>query len=70
MCREYKIPLYLDGARLGYGLAARETDVTLRLIAGLCDVFYIGGAKVGALFGEAVVFSGSELADHFFTIVK
>jgi threonine aldolase len=70
VCREYKIPLYLDGARLGYGLAARETDVTLRLIAGLCDVFYIGGTKVGALFGEAVVFSRPELADHFFTIVK
>ena len=55
VCREYEIPLFMDGARLGYGLAA-ETDVTLKDIAELTDVFYIGGTKVGALCGEAVVF--------------
>ena len=52
ICGRYHLPLYLDGARLGYGLAA-ETDVTLPLIGECCDVFYIGGTKVGALFGEA-----------------
>ena len=55
VCREYEIPLFLDGARLGYGLVA-ETDVTLKDIANYTDVFYIGGTKVGALCGEAVVF--------------
>lgn len=69
VCREYKIPLYLDGARLGYGLAAENTDVTLKDIAKNCDAFYIGGTKVGAMFGEAVVFS-RHLAEDFFTIVK
>ncbi|MDD3193783.1 MAG: beta-eliminating lyase-related protein [Oscillospiraceae bacterium] len=57
VCRERRIPLYLDGARLGYGLASRETDVTLPLIAQCCDAFYIGGTKIGALCGEAVVFT-------------
>lgn len=56
VCREYAIPLYLDGARLGYGLMSRQTDVTLPDVARLCDAFYIGGTKVGALCGEAVVF--------------
>lgn len=71
VCAEYKIPLYMDGARLGYGLAAEGTDVTLPLIAKLCDVFYIGGTKVGALCGEAVVFPKKEnVPRHFFTIVK
>ena len=55
VCRKANIPLYMDGARLGYGLSAPDTDVTLKDIARLCDVFYIGGTKVGALFGEAVV---------------
>ena len=50
------MPLFLDGARLGYGLVSKETDVTLEDIARLTDVFYIGGTKVGALCGEAVVF--------------
>lgn len=70
VCREYGIPLYLDGARLGYGLAAYGTDVTLPVIASLCDVFYIGGTKVGALFGEAVVIPRPEPARQFFSIVK
>ena len=69
VCRCYEIPLYLDGARMGYGLAAKNTDVTLPIIAKCCDVFYIGGTKVGALFGEAVVFSKGA-PKHFITMVK
>lgn len=63
VCREYKMPLYLDGARLIYGIAAAETDVTLQDIAELCDAFYIGGTKAGALCGEAVVFTGRQHAE-------
>lgn len=70
ICREFKIPLYLDGARLGYGLMSRNTDVTLPDIAEICDVFYIGGTKVGALCGEAVVFAKSNTPRHFLTMVK
>ena len=70
VCRRRSIPLYLDGARLGYALAADENGLTLRDIARLCDVFYIGGTKVGALFGEAVVVTRPELLPHFFTLVK
>lgn len=70
ICREYEIPLYLDGARLGYGLMSRQTDVTLPVIAKYCDVFYIGGTKVGALFGEAVVFTKNNMPRHFLTMVK
>lgn len=70
ICNTYKIPLFLDGARLGYGLMSRETDVTLPMIAALCDVFYIGGTKVGALCGEAVVFPKKNMPPHFMTMVK
>lgn len=70
VCKEYHLPLFLDGARLGYGLAAEETDVTLETVASVCDVFYIGGTKVGALFGEAVVFPRPGVVKQFFTIVK
>lgn len=70
VCREYHIPLYMDGARLGYGLMSSETDVTLPVIAECCDVFYIGGTKVGALCGEAVVFTKKNMPAHFLTIVK
>ena len=70
VCRKYKIPLYMDGARLGYGLMSKETDVTLPMIAEYCDVFYIGGTKVGALCGEAVVFTKNNMTAHFLTIVK
>lgn len=70
ICREYRIPLFLDGARLGYGLMSRDTDLTLQEIAKLCDVFYIGGTKVGALCGEAVVFTGGCRPKHFMTSVK
>lgn len=70
ICRAYHIPLYLDGARLGYGLQAHGTDVTLPLIARLCDVFYIGGTKVGALCGEALVFPRHNAPTHFVTRIK
>ena len=70
ICRRYEIPLYLDGARLGYGLMSKHTDVTLPDIAELCDVFYIGGTKVGALCGEAVVFTKHNKPKYFVTHVK
>ena len=70
ICRQYEIPLYMDGARLGYGLMSKQTDVTLPMIAELCDVFYIGGTKVGALCGEAVVYTKKNMPKHFLTIVK
>ena len=70
VCRQYKIPLYLDGARLAYALACPANDVTLPDLARLCDAFYIGGTKCGALFGEAVVFPRRDTIPHFFTIVK
>ena len=69
-CRKYGIPLYLDGARLGYGLAAVGTDLTLPDIAALCDVFYIGGTKIGALCGEAVVFAAGKMPRRFATLTK
>ena len=70
VCAEYRIPLFLDGARLGYGLAAAGNDLTLAEIARCCDAFYIGGTKVGALCGEAVVFPDPARAPHFFTVMK
>ena len=68
-CDRYGMKLYLDGARLGYALASDNTDVTLPDIARLCDAFYIGGTKVGALFGEAVVFTRGD-GQRFFTEMK
>ena len=70
VCRDYEIPLFLDGARLGYGLMSKQTDVTLPDIARICDVFYIGGTKVGALFGEAIVFTKNNTPKRFITLVK
>ncbi len=70
VCKEYAIPLFLDGARLGYGLMSEETDVTLPDIAALCDAFYIGGTKVGALCGEAVVFPRHGAPKRFITHIK
>ena len=70
ICKEYDIPLFVDGARLGYGLMSTGTDVTLNDIVQLCDVFYIGGTKVGALCGEAVVFTHDNAPKHFFTSIK
>lgn len=69
VCRKWNLKLFVDGARLGYGLAAAECDVTLADLARLCDAFYIGGTKCGAMFGEAVVMRKG-LVPHFFTIVK
>ena len=70
VCKELNLPLFLDGARLGYGLAAEESDLTLEDIAKLCDVFYIGGTKVGALFGEAVVITNNSLKRDFRYLIK
>lgn len=70
ICREYGMSLFIDGARLGYGLCSPESDLTLPEIAQLCDVFYIGGTKNGALCGEAVVFTHSNSPKHFATRVK
>lgn len=70
VCKQYKLPLFIDGARLGYGLMAEGCDVTIQQLAALCDVFYIGGTKCGALCGEAVVFPQGNAPAHFFTIVK
>lgn len=70
VCKDYHIPLFVDGARLGYGLMAEDTDVTLPFLAANCDVFYIGGTKVGALCGEAVVFTNWKRPNHFLTIIK
>ena len=65
VCKERGLYLFLDGARLGYGLTCRENDLTLADVAALTDVFYIGGTKVGALFGEAVVILNDELKADF-----
>ena len=70
VCRKNHIPLYMDGARLAYALACSENQLTLADIARLCDIFYIGGTKCGALFGEAVVIPKPGLIPHFFTIIK
>lgn len=70
ICDKYEIKLFLDGARLGYGLMSRQTDVTLPDIASLCDVFYIGGTKVGALCGEAVVFKKGQTPSYFLSQTK
>lgn len=70
VCHKHGMPLFVDGARLGYALASEGADMTLADIARLADVFYIGGTKVGALLGEAVVFTNTKLAKNFFTIMK
>ena len=69
-CRKWNLPLFLDGARLGYGLMSRQTDVTIKDISELTDVFYIGGTKVGALFGEAVVFPRGIPTEHPVPVIK
>lgn len=69
-CRKYDMRLFIDGARLAYGLASEKTDVSLRDIASLSDVFYIGGTKCGALFGEAVVTGRPELLPRFMSVMK
>lgn len=70
ICRKNNIPLFMDGARLGYGIMAKSTDLSLEDIAELCDVFYIGGTKCGALCGEAVVFTKNNMPQHFENLVK
>ena len=70
VCRAKGLYLFLDGARLGYGLAAQDNDVTLADLARLCDVFYIGGTKVGALFGGAVCISNPALKEDFRYLIK
>ncbi|MDE6753701.1 MAG: low specificity L-threonine aldolase [Muribaculaceae bacterium] len=70
VCDEFHLPLYIDGARLAYGLASRKNDVTLNDIASSADVFYIGGTKCGALFGEAVVTRRPELLPRFVSLIK
>jgi threonine aldolase len=69
VCGEYSLTLYMDGARLGYALASPAADAGLEDIARLCGAFYIGGTKVGALCGEALVFPKGA-PEHFFTTVK
>lgn len=69
-CQKLELPLFLDGARLGYGLMSRGTDLTLQDIAALTDVFYIGGTKVGALFGEAVVMTNASFTKDFRYMIK
>lgn len=70
VCAEYDMPLYIDGARLAYGLAAEGGELSLKDIASLCDVFYIGGTKCGALFGEAVVTRRPKLLPRFVSLIK
>lgn len=69
-CDDCNMYLFLDGARLGYGLMSEENDMTLEDVAKNCDVFYIGGTKVGALFGEAVVITNKALQEDFRYIIK
>ncbi|MBR1911988.1 MAG: low specificity L-threonine aldolase [Treponema sp.] len=69
-CSTYSIPLYIDGARLGYALMSSKSDTSISDIASLCDIFYIGGTKVGALCGEAVVFTHNNKPAHFETLTK
>ena len=70
ICRSFDIPLFVDGARLAYGLAGDGCDLSLKELARRCDVFYLGGTKVGALCGEAVVFPKGNAPAHFMTMVK
>lgn len=70
VCQRYDLKLFIDGARLGYGLSSSECDFTLSWLAHHCDAFYIGGTKVGALCGEAVVFPRGNAPRHFMNIVK
>ena len=70
VCGDYGLRLFVDGARLGYGLVSPECDMTLPELCDRCDVFYIGGTKVGALCGEALVFPKGNMPRHFATMVK
>lgn len=70
VCRAYSLYLFVDGARLAYGMEAPDNDITLPELASMCDVFYIGGTKAGALFGEAVVFTKPGLGEEFRYMIK
>ena len=70
VCKEYAVPLFIDGARLGYGLADPNCDLTLPELTKLCDIFYIGGTKCGALFGEAVVIPNDKYKRDFRYMIK
>lgn len=70
ICRKYNLYLYADGARLGYGLSEVGNQITLKDLSELCDVFYIGGTKVGAMFGEAVVISNPAISEDFRYLIK
>ncbi len=69
-CKEWDLPLFIDGARLGYGLMSPACDLTIQELTNLCDVFYIGGTKCGALFGEAVVITKDSLKKDFRYSIK
>lgn len=70
VCKKHNQKFFVDGARLGYGLACPQNDITLADLAKYTDAFYIGGTKVGAMFGEAVVLTKKNLIPHFFTLIK
>ncbi len=70
VCNKFGLPLYLDGARLGYGLMSPESDMTICDIAELTDLFYIGGTKVGAICGEALVYTKHNMPKHFLSVIK
>lgn len=70
VCKKYHLYLYCDGARLAYALGSEKNDVTLKDLAKYCDVFYIGGTKCGAMFGEAVVIPNKDLIPYFLTTTK
>jgi len=70
VCEKWEAPLYIDGARLGYGLVSPECDVKLEELPELCDAFYIGGTKQGALFGEALILVNPALRKDFRYFIK
>lgn len=70
VCKKYHLYLFVDGARLGYGMMSKENDIDMKFLASHCDVFYIGGTKVGAFFGEAVVYTNTRAPKYIFTIIK
>ena len=70
VCDRYHLYLYIDGARLGYGMASEGADIDLSFLCSVCDVFYIGGTKQGALMGEAVVIMNPSLKEDFRYIIK
>lgn len=70
VCKKHGMPLYIDGARMAFGLGVKENDIDLKFIASHCDVFYIGGTKCGAMFGEAVVTANRDLLPRFYSLIK